>query len=288
MINTDRRTKMRASLAGSGCAVMATVFDPVSARIAEDLAYEAALVGGSIMSHAVLGAPDVIVLTLTELAEQVHRCARVSKVPLLIDADHGYGNALSVMRTVQELDAAGAAAVMIEDTLLPRAFGPSGAAQLLSFDESVGKIRAAVAARGDSDLVVLGRTSAHAITGIEDAIARFSAYEAAGVDALFLPGLRTREELDRISAAVKLPLVVGGPADALLDEEYLASRRVRLWAAGHHTFAVAVNALYDAMKAVRAGTISSRLPHAASRELMDRVTGVADFDRWTRQFLDAS
>ena len=121
MMNTDRRTKMRASLAGSGCAVMATVFDPVSARIAEELAYEAALVGGSIISHAVLGAPDVIVLTLTELAEQVHRCARVSTVPLLIDADHGYGNALSVMRTIQELDAAGAAAVMIEDTLLPRA-----------------------------------------------------------------------------------------------------------------------------------------------------------------------
>jgi carboxyvinyl-carboxyphosphonate phosphorylmutase len=266
---------------------MATVFDPVSARMAEDLAYEAALVGGSIVSHAVLGAPDVIVLTLTELAEQVHRCARVSKVPLLIDADHGYGNALSVMRTIQELDAAGAAAVMIEDTLLPRAFGPSGAAQLLSFDESIGKIRAAVAARGDSDLVLLGRTSAAAITGIEDAIARFSAYESAGVDALFLPGLRTREELDRISAAVKLPLVVGGAADALLDEGYLASRRVRLWSAGHHTFAVAVNALYDAMKAVRAGTISSRLPHAASRELMDRVTGAAEFDRWARQFLDA-
>jgi carboxyvinyl-carboxyphosphonate phosphorylmutase len=278
---------MRATLAGQRCALMATVFDPVSARIAEDLAYEAALVGGSIVSHAVLGAPDVIVLTLTELAEQVHRCARVSQVPLLIDADHGYGNALSVMRTIQELDAAGAAAVMIEDTLLPRAFGPSGAPQLLSFDESVGKIKAAVAARGDSDLLVLGRTSAPAITGIDDAIARFAAYEAAGVDALFLPGLRTRDELDRISAAVKLPLVVGGPADVLLDEGYLTSRRVRLWSAGHQTFAVAVNALFEAMKAVRNGMLSSRLPHAASRELMDRVTGAADFERWTKQFLNA-
>src|SRR5580765_4398061 len=130
-----QRKRLRAVLAGERCITMASVYDPITARLAERLGYEAGLIGGSMISYSVLGAPDLILLTLTELAEQVHRCARVSKVPLLIDADHGYGNALSVMRTIQELDAAGAAAVMIEDTLLPRAFGPSGAAQLLSFDE---------------------------------------------------------------------------------------------------------------------------------------------------------
>src|SRR4051812_15169564 len=145
----NRRSNLRAILGGERSVALATVFDPISSRFAEHLGFEAGLVGGSIVSHVVLGAPGVIVLTLTELAEQVHRCTRASSVPLVIDGDHGYGNALSVMRTVHELDAAGAAGIMIEDTLLPRPYGPSEAAQLLSFDESVGKIAAAVKARGD-------------------------------------------------------------------------------------------------------------------------------------------
>ena len=169
----------------------------------------AGLVGGSIVSHAVLGAPDVIVLTLTELAEQVRRCTRVSEVPLVIDGDHGYGNALNVMRTVQELDYAGAAAVMIEDTLLPRPFGISDKPQLLPLDEALGKIKAAVAARENSDLLIVGRTSAASISGLPDALERLRAYEAAGVDALMLPGLRTREDLEAISKGVRLPLVIG-------------------------------------------------------------------------------
>src|SRR3982751_3059259 len=153
MGTAERRKRMRATLEGEECALLATIFDPISARIADDLGFRAGLMGGSIASHVVLGAPDVIVLTLTELAEQVRRCTRVSNVPLLIDGDHGYGNALNVMRTVQELDAAGAAGVMIEDTLLPRPYGASDTAELLSIEESVDKMRAAVAARGDSDLV---------------------------------------------------------------------------------------------------------------------------------------
>ena len=134
MPNRPTRAKLRSILAGEDSVLMASVFDPVSARLAHALGYEAALVGGSLVSHAVLGAPDVIVLTLTELAEQVHRCARAAPVPLVIDGDHGYGNALSVMRTVRELDDAGAAALMIEDTLLPRAYGPSDAPILLPHD----------------------------------------------------------------------------------------------------------------------------------------------------------
>ena len=285
MSSSARRARMRAILAGQRCVLMATMFDPISSRIADQLGFEAGLMGGSITSYAVLGAPDVIVLTLSELAEQVHRCTRASGVPLLVDGDHGYGNALSVIRTIRGLDHAGAAGAMIEDTLLPRAYGPSSAAQILSFDESLGKIRAAVAARGDSDLVVLGRTSAASITGIDDAIARFRAYEAAGVDALFLPGVKSRDELDRISAATTLPLVVGGPPDSMADPAYLESRRVRLWSAGHHSFNVAVKALHDAMQAIRDGTLSSRLPGIAPKDMMDRVTGAPEVDQWTRDFL---
>lgn len=285
MSKHDSRSRLRTILAGPRCVQMATVFDPISARFAETLGYEAALVGGSIVSHTVLGAPDVIVLTLTELAEQVRRCTRVSGVPLVIDGDHGYGNALNVMRTVQELDYAGAAAVMIEDTRLPRPFGPSDAPQLLPLDESIGKIEAAVLARGDSDILVLGRTSAASISGLPDAVERLRAYEAAGVDALMLPGLRTREELETIAAGVRLPLIVGGATEVLWDRDYLARHRVRLTSTGHQPFNVAVEALHAAMKAVLDGTPSPRLAGAASSALMGTATRDSDYKRWIRTFL---
>jgi carboxyvinyl-carboxyphosphonate phosphorylmutase len=276
---------MRALLAQDRCAMLATIFDPISARIAQQLDYEAGLMGGSIASYAALGAPDLILITLTELAEQVHRCTRVAAVPLLVDCDHGYGNALNVMRTVHEIDRAGAAAMMVEDTLLPRAFGVSSQPRLLSPEEGLGKVRAALKARGDSDIVIFGRTSAFALTSLDDAIARCRAYANAGVDGLMLPGLRTREELDRISAAVSLPLVAGSPAESMADEAYLASRRVRLWSSGHNTFNVAMNALYEAMRSVRDGTLSTRLPGAAPRSLVDAVLAASDYEAWTRDFL---
>ncbi len=285
MSTRDCRARLRAILGGDRCVPMASIFDPISARLADDMGFEAGLMGGSLASYAVLGAPDLILITLTELAEQVHRCTRAGAVPLVVDADHGYGNALNVMRTIEELDHAGASGVMIEDTLLPRAYGTSAKPQLLPLDESIGKIKAAVAARGDSDLVVLGRTSAATITSVDDAIARLSAYEAAGVDALFVPGLRTRDELDRLAAAVRLPIVTGSPADALADEAYLASRRVRLWSAGHQTFSVAVEALRTAMQAVRDGTSSSRLTGVASKDVLDRATRATVYEESIRRYL---
>src|SRR6185437_6190748 len=120
---TERRERLRSLIAGPRCIYPGSVFDAISARIAEDLGYEAGMFAGSIASFTVLGAPDVIVLTLTEFAQQVYRINRATKMPVMVDADHGYGNALNVMRTVQELETAGVAALTIEDTRLPRAFG---------------------------------------------------------------------------------------------------------------------------------------------------------------------
>ena len=286
MSATDARRRLRAILGGERCVMMGSIFDPVSARIAGDIGCEAALMGGSIVSHVMLAAPDVILLTLSELAEQVSRCMRAADVPIVVDGDHGYGNALNAMRTVQEMDCAGAGAIMIEDTVLPRPYGPGGGTlQLLSHDESAAKIQAAVAARGDSDLIVLGRTGALPITGADDAIERFRAFEAAGVDALFIPGITSRTELDRLSSALKLPLIVGGVSEDLADPAYLASRRVRLWSAGHQVFAVAVKALYDAMKSVHDGTLPAKLPGIASKALMDRITRAEEHNAWTQRYL---
>ncbi len=192
---TDRRERYRAVLAGSACIHPGSVHDAISARIAEDLGFEVGMFAGSIASFTVLGAPDLIVLTLTEFAAQAYRINRAGKLPLMVDADHGYGNALNVMRTVQELETAGVAGLMIEDTSLPRGFGEKKPT-LISIEEGIGKMRAALSAREDKAMVVIGRTSAPAISGLVDGIKRLKAYEQEGVDALFIAGGLTRHDLD--------------------------------------------------------------------------------------------
>src|SRR5690606_32364210 len=202
------------------------VFDPISARIAEDLGFEVGMFAGSIASLTVLGAPDLILLSLTEFAGQAYRICRAGNLPLLVDADHGYGNALNVKRTVEELETAGVAALTIEDTVLPRPFGAGEAPRLIPIEEGVGKMRAALAGRQDPRLVVVGRTSAMAVTGVEDAVARARAYEAAGVDALFLVGVRTRDQLEAVASAVRIPLILGGAGPEVADRDYLGAQGV--------------------------------------------------------------
>ena len=281
---TDRRERFRAVLAGKECVHPGSVFDAISARIAEELGFEIGMFAGSIASFTVLGAPDLIVLTLTEFAEQAYRINRAGKLPLLVDADHGYGNALNVMRTVQELETSGVAAASIEDTLLPRAYGEKQPS-LLSIDEGVGKMRAAVAAREDKGFVVVARTSAPSITGTADAIARAKAYQETGVDALFFAGRITRDQLDAIAAEVKLPIVLGGLSPDMLDKAYLASRGVRIALQGHQPFSASVQATYNTLKALREGTKPSDLTGVASAETMARVTREGDYKSWTEKFL---
>lgn len=281
---TDRRERYRAVLAGGACIHPGSVHDAISARIAEEIGFEVGMFAGSIASFAVLGAPDLIVLTLTEFAAQAYRINRAGKLPLMVDADHGYGNALNVMRTVQELETAGVAALMIEDTLLPRAFGETKPS-VISLDEGVGKMRAALAAREDNALTIIGRTSSPSISGLADGIRRLKAYEACGVDALFIAGGLTRPDLDAIAGEVKVPLMLGGVSGDMQDKAYLASRGVRIALQGHQPFSAAVKAIYDTMKALRDGTKPAALTGIASAEMMARVTREGDYKSWAAKFL---
>jgi carboxyvinyl-carboxyphosphonate phosphorylmutase len=146
-------------------------------------------------------------------------------------------------------------------------------------------LKAAVAARGASGPLVLGRTSATTVSGVDDAIARLTAYEAVGVDALMVPALRSREDLDRISAATHLPLVVGGMPLSMCEPAYLEARRARLWSSGHQTVNVGIQALYDAMKAVHEGALAPSLPGVAGKETMSAITNERDYEARLRLFL---
>jgi oxaloacetate decarboxylase len=282
---SERRERFRAVLSGPKCVHPGSVFDPISARIAEDLGFEVGMFAGSIASLTVLGAPDIIALTLTEFAEQAYRICRAGNLPLLCDADHGYGNAINVMRTVEELEVAGVAALSIEDTALPQPFGGKGKAQLTSIEEGVGKMRAALEARRDPGLVIAGRTSAASITTVADAIQRAKAYEAAGVDTIFLVGVKTRADLDAIAGEIRLPLILGGPGKELLDLAYLSERGVRVCLQGHQPFMAAVRAAYDTLKALREGRPAERLEGIAGDELMKRLMRNDDYARWGRDYL---
>ena len=280
-----RREVLRTILTGERCIHPGSVYDAISIRIAEDLGFELGMFGGSAASLAVLGDPDIALITLTELADQMRRMSRAATLPVLVDADHGYGNAMNVRRTVQELEAAGAAGLTIEDTQLPQAFG-AAKPQLISLAEGIGKVKAALEGRGDPALVILGRTGAVSVTSLDDAIARARAYEACGVDGLFFTGITARDQLDAIAAATTLPIVLGGAPEHMSDLGYLAARRVRVALQGHAPIAAATQAVYETLKALRGGAAPKQLKGLPSAELTAQVMREAEVKRRLRVYLE--
>ena len=282
---TPRRERFRALLSGERCVHPGSVYDPLTARMAEDLGFEVGMFAGSTASLTVLGAPDIILLTLTEFAAQVLRINRATAMPLLVDADHGYGNALNAKRTVEELETAGVAALSIEDTVLPQPFDADGA-QLTSIEEGVGKMRAALEGRQDPALVIAGRTSAPRLTGTEDAIARVTAYEAAGVDAIFVVGVQSRAQLEAISAAVNLPIILGGSAREVRGLDYLGNLGVRIALQGHQPIMAAAQAAYSTLKALKDGAQPEDLENVPTGDFMKKYMNDADYRRQIQAFLE--
>ena len=281
---TERRARLRALLQGEGCVFPASVHDPISARLAQGIGFEAGMFAGSVASLAVLGAPDIILLTLTEFADQALRINRACDLPVIADADHGYGNALNVMRTVQELEAAGLSALTIEDTLLPRPFGETKV-RPVSIAEGVGKMKAAVAARSDPALVILARTGAMGMTGLDDTLERIRAYQDTGVDGIFLAGVRTRDDVAAIHAATKLPLVFGTLTPEIADQAFLGAHGVRIALQGHAPFMAAIEALRATLQALRDGVKPGDLKGLPSDALVKEVSRDADWRAATDAFL---
>ena len=279
-----RREALRSILSGSACVRPGSVYDAISIRIAEDLGFEIGMFGGSVASLAVLGDPDIALITLTEFAEQMRRMSRAATLPVVVDADHGYGNALNVRRTIEELETAGAAGLTIEDTLLPPAYGETKT-QLISLEEGVGKMKAALDARRDPSLVIVGRTGAVSISSLEDAIARAKAYEAIGVDALFFTGIKAKAELEAIAGATRLPIILGGTPEAMSDLSYLGERRVRIALQGHAPISAATQAVYATLKALREGTPPKALTGLASADLTAKVMREAEVNIRIAEFL---
>ena len=277
----DLRAQFRALLASSACYHTASVFDPMSARIAADLGFEVGILGGSVASLQVLAAPDFALITLSEFVEQATRIGRVARLPVIADADHGYGNALNVMRTVVELERAGIAALTIEDTLLPAQFGRKST-DLISVEEGVGKILAALEARVDPDLAIIARTHA-GVLEVDEVIRRTRAYEAAGADGICLVGVKDFAHLEQIAEGLKVPLMLvtyGNPE--LRDNERLARLGVRIVVNGHAAYFAAIKATYDCLREQR----GAQPCDLNATELTHKYTMPEDYIVWAKEFME--
>ena len=277
------RRNFRQLLASQACFETASVFDPMSARIAADLGFEVGILGGSVASLQVLAAPDFALITLSEFVEQATRIGRVAQLPFIADADHGYGNALNVMRTVEELERAGVAALTIEDTLLPAQFGRKST-DLISVEEGIGKVKAALEARVDPELAIIARTNA-GVLSVEDCIERTLAYERAGADGICIVGIKDFEHLERISEKLTVPLMLvtyGNPK--LNDNARLAKLGVRIIVAGHAAYFASIKATYDSLRAQRQVTHSTE--NLSATELTHTYTLPESYVAWAKEFMD--
>lgn len=253
--------------------LMPGVFDALSAHLAARAGFEVVFVSGYGVSATQLGEPDFGILTQTEVVGTATRVCAAVDIPVVVDADTGYGNAVNVMRTVRELMRAGAAGIFLEDQVWPKRCGHMRGKGVIAVAEQVGKLRAAVEARGDGDLFIVARTDARQAVGLDEAITRALAYREAGADALFVEAPQSVEELREIGRRLPPPLVANmveqGATPDLPAEE--------LAALGFQLIVYPVAGLFAATHAMQA--LYARLrADGHTRAMRDRLVSFPEFN----------
>lgn len=224
-------SRLRQRLAAGPVLVAPGAHDALTARLVERAGFEAVYFTGAGFSYTHLGAPDLGLVTLTETAWRVGTVVEATRLPVIVDADDGYGGPFNVARTVRMLEAAGAAAIQLEDQVAPKRCGHLAGKQVVPADVMVGKIRAATDARRDPALVIVARTDARAVEGLDAALERAHCYREAGADVLFVEGPESREELVRVARELPPPVMVNmveGGVSPLLPAHELESMGYRL------------------------------------------------------------
>ncbi len=283
---SSARERFRDVLSRPGCTLAANIFDPLSARIAHMLDYEVCFLSGSVGKVANLGIPDMVLSNMSDLVDHCRRITRMADVSLMLDGEDGFGNALSVMRTVRELEAAGVCAIEIEDNIAPARLNGDDPG-LVSTAEQVGKLEAAVAARADPATVIVARTAALSYGSLEAALDRIRAYAQTGAEAIRLVGLQTREQLEAIHRATPLPLTVLSPPDDIRDDRpFLDAVGVKILMLGNPVFAMAVKSIYDGLKHLKdGGAMEALTDQQASSELLQQVNRTEEMIQLQQQFL---
>lgn len=279
-MNTAKQLRER--LNSSSMVVAPFVYDALQAKIAERVGFEAVYMTG-FGTAAARGFPDLGLLTMTEMVENVRSIARSVQVPVICDADTGYGNPVNVWRTVHEYEQAGAAALHIEDQVWPKRCGFLAGKQVIPQDEMVPKVRAACDARRNPDTVIIARTDALAVNGWDDVVLRANAYRDAGADLIFVDGIRTMDDLNNYVSRLKgLPLLYNGQ---LLPVPELAAHGFKLTIYSGtllHYYQSARDALTELKQT---GAVKPVSEGNAFRELVD-LLGVEAMDALGKKYTD--
>lgn len=275
-MSDPRRLRLRELLNAPGIIIAPGAYDALSTRLIEQAGFDVVYMTGSGAANSLLGEPDLGLTTMTEMANQAARICAATTLPVVADADTGYGGPLNVRRTIQEYERAGVAGLHIEDQVFPKRCGHFEGKQVIPVDEMVGKIHAALDARTDPNLVIIARSDAAAVEGLDAALARGRAYEQAGADALFIEAPRALEELRIIGRSFHVPLIAnmveGGatPLQPAVDLEAMGFKLVLHAGTLLRTAALAIQETLEHLRAT--GSMIGREGRVISFQERNRIT----------------
>jgi carboxyvinyl-carboxyphosphonate phosphorylmutase len=273
LTRTVRRGRLREMLARPEPLLAPGAYDSLSARLIEQAGFEVVYMTGFGTSASLLGRPDVGLLSFGEMVDNARRIAHAVDVPVIADADNGYGSPINVIRTVQEYEAAGVAAIHIEDQVAPKKCGHMQDKHVVEVEEMAQKVHAAVEARRSDDFLIIARTDARAVEGLDRALERARRYREAGADMLFVEAPESEDEVVAVAKAFPdVPLLLnwaeGGRTPPLSRE--------RLQELGYSLILFPLSALFIATLAMRESLVELR-KHGSPLPIMDRLTGFQEF-----------
>jgi len=293
MSNLSARQRLRQRLTTGPMLAAPGIYDAFGARIVEQAGFECAYMTGNGVSASLLGRPDVGLLDLGLFAAHAHRAVACVEIPLICDADTGYGNAVNVAHTVREFEAAGVAAIHIEDQVTPKRCGHlPGSRPVISLEEHAGKIEAAVAARRDPDFIIIARTDAAAGHGMDEAIRRGQAYRKAGADVVFVELKNSPtiiDDLKRVTTEIDAPCLVNIDGGGTLGELSIAEIQAlgfRIAIFPGLGRAAAGYALREAVGALkRDGSMDAVRGRMLTLKEYNDILGLPDVEAWEKKFL---
>ena len=277
--------QLRRMLCKPGIIVVPGVHDALAAKIAEKAGHQAILAGGYAVVASLLGQPDMGIITLNEMADTVHRMSMVVNIPIIADIDTGYGGILNVIRTVKELESAGASAVQIEDQVFPKRAGLTSGRKVVPAKEMVKKLRAAVDAKEDPDFVIIARTDAQPL---DEAIKRANAYYEAGADILFIEDIHSKEEMVKVNKEVRGPtlsVMVEGSGYPFLSAKELEELGFKMVYYCDSSVFAATKAVSKVMKILKvSGTTKDIMDEMTLFKKFNEFIGFDDFSQLEKKY----
>ena len=285
---TSRR-KLKRLLARRQLLIAPGVFDGLSARLVEEAGFEAIYLSGGAVARS-MGVPDIGLVTMSEVIERAVQVVTAVKIPVIADADTGYGNALNLVRAVREFERAGVAAIHIEDQVTPKRCGHLEGKEVISLAEMEKKLAAALASRSDPDFMIIGRTDSRAIHGLDDAIQRGKSFAKLGVDAVFVEAPQSEKELETIARSItEVPLMVNmfkGGKTPLLPASRLEEMGFRIAIFPSESQRAAIYAMREALAMLkRDGSTEAMDDRLTTFKERDRIVGLEEWEKLERQYL---